>query len=251
MSLAATPFSLTCRVSNAASFASGYLDACACNRGLCPLQAVASAPLWDEEPGTVIGMISASDFIHVLRRLRHRQASVCCHGMMAGCLGLSRIRHDLCESACHSSHNASKACPPCTSVGSTRMSCDSQAMPACHSVTTGGNQMSEAEMDQHTIRGLREEATQEGRSPKALVSLHPGDHLSTVLQKLFRNRCSMAPVLTGPATSVFQHARTICTCKKSGSGRSALVDMLTGRHMRRLYDGCFILQQSSILRGDC
>ncbi|CAK0784632.1 hypothetical protein CVIRNUC_007836 [Coccomyxa viridis] len=103
-------------------------------------QAVASAPLWDEEPGTVIGMISASDFIHVLRRLRH-------------------------------------------------------------SVTTGGNQMSEAEMDQHTIRGLREEATQEGRSPKALVSLHPGDHLSTVLQKLFRNRCSMAPVLTGPATS--------------------------------------------------
>ena len=66
------------------------------------------------------------------------------------------------------------------------------------SVTTGGNQMSEAEMDQHTIRGLREEAAQEGRPPKALVSLHPGDHLSTVLQKLFRNRCSMAPVLTGP-----------------------------------------------------
>lgn len=53
-------------------------------------------------------------------------------------------------------------------------------------------------MDQHTIRGLREEAAQEGRPPKALVSLHPGDHLSTVLQKLFRNRCSMAPVLTGP-----------------------------------------------------
>ena len=91
------------------------------------------------------------------------------------------------------------------------MFCDSQAMPACHSVTTGGNQMSEAEMDQHTIRGLREEATQEGRSPKALVSLHPGDHLSTVLQKLFRNRCSMAPVLTGPVISVFQPTRTICT----------------------------------------
>ncbi|CAL5223035.1 g5490 [Coccomyxa viridis] len=101
-------------------------------------QAVASAPLWDEDQGMVIGMISASDFIHVLRRLRH-------------------------------------------------------------SVTSGGNQMSEAEMDQHTIRGLREEAAQEGRPPKALVSLHPADALSTVLQKLFRNRCSMAPVLTGPS----------------------------------------------------
>ena len=72
----------------------------------------------------------------------------------------------------------------------------------CHSVTTGGNQMSEAEMDVHTISGLREEAAQEGRPPKALVSLHPGNYLSTVLQKLFRNRCSMAPVLTGPSTGV-------------------------------------------------
>ena len=36
------------------------------------MQAVASAPLWDEDQGMVIGMISASDFIHVLRRLRHR-----------------------------------------------------------------------------------------------------------------------------------------------------------------------------------
>ena len=117
------------------------------------------------------------------------------------------------------------------------MSCDSQAMPACHSVTTGGNQMSEAEMDQHTIRGLREEATQEGRSPKALVSLHPGDHLSTVLQKLFRNRCSMAPVLTGPATSVFQHTRTICTCKTYlALADQHSVDMLTGRHLRWLHD---------------
>ena len=57
-------------------------------------------------------------------------------------------------------------------------------------------------MDQHTIRGLREEAAQEGRPPKALVSLHPGDALSTVLQKLFQNRCSMAPVLTGPSPGV-------------------------------------------------
>lgn len=36
------------------------------------LQGVASAPLWDEESGAIIGMISASDFIHILRRLRSR-----------------------------------------------------------------------------------------------------------------------------------------------------------------------------------
>ena len=36
------------------------------------LQGVASAPLWDEDTGAVIGMISASDFIHILRRLRNR-----------------------------------------------------------------------------------------------------------------------------------------------------------------------------------
>ena len=35
-------------------------------------QGVASAPLWDEEQGAIIGMISASDFIHILRRLRSR-----------------------------------------------------------------------------------------------------------------------------------------------------------------------------------
>lgn len=36
-------------------------------------QGVASAPLWDSEQIAVVGMISASDFIHVLRRLRSRQ----------------------------------------------------------------------------------------------------------------------------------------------------------------------------------
>lgn len=38
------------------------------------MQGVASAPLWDEETGSIIGMISASDFIHILRRLRNRCA---------------------------------------------------------------------------------------------------------------------------------------------------------------------------------
>ncbi len=55
-------------------------------------QGVASAPLWDAETAVVAGMISASDFIHILRRLRS-------------------------------------------------------------SVSSGANPMSEAEMDQHTIRG--------------------------------------------------------------------------------------------------
>ena len=35
-------------------------------------QGVASAPLWDSEAVAVVGMISASDFIHVLRRLRSK-----------------------------------------------------------------------------------------------------------------------------------------------------------------------------------
>ena len=101
-------------------------------------------------------------------------------------------------------------------------------------------------MDQHTIRGLREEAAQEGRWPKALVSLHPGDHLSTVLQKLFRNRCSMAPVLTGPATSVFLHTCTTCTGLAffGSSGRKALADMLTGRPMRWSYGYCLAFAAS-------
>jgi hypothetical protein len=35
---------------------------------------VASAPLWDAESVSVVGMISASDFIFILRRLRSRRA---------------------------------------------------------------------------------------------------------------------------------------------------------------------------------
>lgn len=35
-------------------------------------QGVASAPLWDSDQIAVVGMISASDFINVLRRLRSR-----------------------------------------------------------------------------------------------------------------------------------------------------------------------------------
>ena len=51
-------------------------------------------------------------------------------------------------------------------------------------------------MDNYTVRGLREEAAAAGRPPKPLVSLRPHDSLHAVIAKLFRSRCSMAPVLS-------------------------------------------------------
>ena len=51
-------------------------------------------------------------------------------------------------------------------------------------------------MDNYTIRGLRDEAAAAGRPPKPLVSLRPQDSLHAVIFKLFRSRCSMAPVLS-------------------------------------------------------
>ena len=56
--------------------------------------------------------------------------------------------------------------------------------------------MSEAEMDAHTIRSMREQSAADGQPPKELVSLNPTDTLKAVIDKLFQNRCSMAPVLT-------------------------------------------------------
>lgn len=56
--------------------------------------------------------------------------------------------------------------------------------------------MSEAEMDAHTIRGMREQALADGRPAKQLVSLEPLDNLQQVITRLFRDRCSMAPVLS-------------------------------------------------------
>ncbi|KAG1669919.1 hypothetical protein FOA52_002446 [Chlamydomonas sp. UWO 241] len=98
-------------------------------------QGVASAPLWDSEAVTVHGVISASDFISVLTRLRS-------------------------------------------------------------SVVGGGDPMSEAEMDRVTIRGLREQAAAEGRTPKALVYAKPDDDLACVVGTLSDNKCLMCPVLS-------------------------------------------------------
>ncbi len=64
------------------------------------------------------------------------------------------------------------------------------------SISSGANPMSEAEMDAHTIRNMREQSIADGQPPKALVSLNPTDPLKAVIDKLFQKRCSMAPVLT-------------------------------------------------------
>jgi len=97
-------------------------------------QGLASAPLYCSESGAVAGIISASDFIATLQRLRSM-------------------------------------------------------------VNTSTNPMSEQEMDQHTIRGLREEMAAEGKPSKALVSVTPGNSLAQVVRTMYENHCSMAPVL--------------------------------------------------------
>ena len=67
------------------------------------------------------------------------------------------------------------------------------------SVSSGANPMSEAEMDAHTIRNMREQSAADGQPPKELVCLNPADPLKAVIRQLFKNRCSMAPVLTWDA----------------------------------------------------
>lgn len=99
-------------------------------------QGIASAPLFDSETGSICGVISASDFITTLQRLRNM-------------------------------------------------------------VSTSSNPMSEAEMDQHTIRGLREELTKEGAKPKDIITVSCTDSLQMVVDTLFNNRCNMAPIVTG------------------------------------------------------
>lgn len=97
-------------------------------------QGLASAPLYCSETAAVAGIVSASDFIATLQRLRSM-------------------------------------------------------------VSTSSNPMSEAELDQHTIRGLREELAAEGRPPRDLVSVAPADSLAAVVRTLYDNHCSMAPVV--------------------------------------------------------
>lgn len=58
------------------------------------------------------------------------------------------------------------------------------------------NPLSEAEMDAHTIRSLREEAAGDGRPPRPLMYVKPDDKLSDVAATLADQKCSMTPILT-------------------------------------------------------
>lgn len=98
-------------------------------------QGITSSPLFDSVSGKIVGVISASDLIETLQRLRSL-------------------------------------------------------------VSSSANPMSESEMDQHTIRGLREQLAAEGRERRNLVSLSPADSLANVVKTLFDKHCSMAPILT-------------------------------------------------------
>jgi hypothetical protein len=82
-------------------------------------QSISSAPLWDSTEQTIVGMISASDFIETLRKLRE----------VAG---------------------------------------------------SGGGALSDAEMDAHTIRAMREAAAADGNEPRQLIFCREGDSFSTV-----------------------------------------------------------------------
>ena len=61
--------------------------------------------------------------------------------------------------------------------------------------------MSEAEMDSLTIKDMREQSAADGRHPKELVYVQPGDNLQAVIQQLFDNRASMAPVVTSDTST--------------------------------------------------
>ncbi|KAK9791564.1 hypothetical protein WJX73_004531 [Symbiochloris irregularis] len=117
-------------------------------------QGVPSAPLCDGETGTVVGMISASDFIHVLQQLRS-------------------------------------------------------------SVSSSGP-LNEAEMDQHTVRAMRDAAQAEGKPHRRLVWLTPAHSLHDVIVRLFETRSSMAPVLSSDPAGEGQAATLLHIATISG-----------------------------------
>ena len=82
-------------------------------------QSISSAPLWDSTEQTIVGMISASDFIETLHKLRDAAGSA-------------------------------------------------------------GDALSDAEMDEHTIRVMREAAAAEGHAPRDLVYCRETDSFSSV-----------------------------------------------------------------------
>lgn len=94
-----------------------------------------------------------------------------------------------------------------------------------HSATSTGP-LSEAQMDCHSLKGLRATATEEGRTPKPLVFVRPRDPLAVLVQRLFSHRCSMAPVLSGDPSGGGEVC-TLLTVATLGSVLSCLL-----RHFR-------------------
>ncbi len=56
--------------------------------------------------------------------------------------------------------------------------------------------LSETEMDAHSIRAFRDQASSEGYGPKHLIYAKPNDHLGKVVAILAANKCSMVPILS-------------------------------------------------------
>mmetsp|Transcript_1261 Transcript_1261/g.3771 ORF Transcript_1261/g.3771 Transcript_1261/m.3771 type:complete len:585 (+) Transcript_1261:304-2058(+) len=72
-----------------------------------------------------------------------------------------------------------------------------QVLQSLRTSATSSGPLSEAEMDRHSLKGLRAAAGAEGRPPKPLVFVRPGDPLAVLVQRLFAHRCSMAPIVSG------------------------------------------------------
>ena len=47
-----------------------------------------------------------------------------------------------------------------------------------------------------------QDAAADGREAKSLVYVRPEDNMSVVVERLFANRCSMAPILSGDPNGV-------------------------------------------------
>lgn len=125
-------------------------------------QGMASAPLWDSEAGTVCGMVSASDFILSLQRLRSL--------VLGGSAGLNNTTYSSPNN--NTTNNSSSIIP-----------------------------LSEREMDYFTVRAFREELSSEGLPPKELAYVVPGDSLVTVIGTLIERHCSAVPIMSSLNTT--------------------------------------------------
>lgn len=128
-------------------------------------QGISSAPLWDPVERTIVGLISASDFIDTLSRLRNTGA--CDHVHCTALLHCNLLRSTVLNSTTR--NFCSRVFPNLALVRCFFLLCRSPVMES------GSSPMSEAEMDIYTIKELREQALAEGRGPKNLIFVTPND----------------------------------------------------------------------------